>query len=72
MLDSDGKFCNWVNYYKCYHEDSYEEGEPAAFWTDNWSATCNDRCPVCNHEIEPYHSVEIEEYPYGFEKPEKE
>ncbi len=25
-------------------------------WHEEWSCTCNDRCPVCNHEIEPYAS----------------
>ena len=24
-------------------------------WTDYWSCACNDRCPKCNREIEPYH-----------------
>lgn len=27
-------------------------------WQDKWSCMCNDRCPVCNHEIEPYASRE--------------
>lgn len=27
-------------------------------WRDRWSAMCNDRCPQCNHEIEPYKSVD--------------
>ena len=60
MLDSDGKFCNFINYYRCNHEDSLESGEPLIEWHDNWSAMCNDRCPVCNHEVEPYNSEEIE------------
>lgn len=28
-------------------------------WTDLWSCACNDRCPVCRAEIEPYSSEEI-------------
>lgn len=28
-------------------------------WTDTWSCCCNDRCPVCNREIEPFDSVEL-------------
>jgi hypothetical protein len=28
-------------------------------WEDRWSSACNDRCPVCNAEIEPYESEEI-------------
>ncbi|WP_158607257.1 hypothetical protein [Neopusillimonas maritima] len=25
-------------------------------WEDAWSCACNDRCPQCNNETEPYHS----------------
>jgi hypothetical protein len=28
-------------------------------WDDEWSCMCNDRCPVCNAEIEPTHSEQI-------------
>lgn len=28
-------------------------------WDDEWSCMCNDRCPDCNAEIEPYESEEI-------------
>ena len=28
-------------------------------WTDEWNCACNDRCPKCNTEIEPYDSKEI-------------
>lgn len=27
-------------------------------WRDVWSCTCDDRCPICNCEIEPYASRE--------------
>ena len=30
-------------------------------WNDQWSSMCNDRCPECNHEIEPYKSEDIPE-----------
>ena len=36
----------FMNYYRCpicKHE-----------WEDQWDATCNDKCPNCNKEIEPY------------------
>jgi hypothetical protein len=23
-------------------------------WAMSWSCICDDRCPTCNHEIEPY------------------
>jgi hypothetical protein len=28
-------------------------------WTDEWSCMCNDKCPVCGGEIEPYKSEEL-------------
>lgn len=47
------------NYYRCDHKDSLEEGKPARQWHCNWSCCCNDRCPTCNHEVEPYRSEEL-------------
>jgi hypothetical protein len=29
-------------------------------WTDQWSSTCNDDCPQCGQEIEPYASEDGE------------
>jgi len=29
-------------------------------WHDEWDCECNDRCPICNKEIEPYESDLIE------------
>jgi hypothetical protein len=40
------------NFYHC-----SECGEE---WTDEWSCTCNDRCPKCNAETSPYSSEEID------------
>lgn len=34
-------------------------------WTTQWSCQCNDRCPRCNAEIEPYNSVELTELEEG-------
>lgn len=31
-----------------------------AQWTERWSCMCNDRCLVCNIEIEPYKSEELD------------
>lgn len=41
----------FTNFYEC----------PACgtTWTDEWSYMCDDRCPKCNVEVQPYHSVEI-------------
>lgn len=37
------------NYYKC--------PKCKLVWADNWECACNDRCPNCNKEIEPYSTV---------------
>jgi len=29
-------------------------------WTSSWSCMCNDRCTVCNKEIEPYESTVVD------------
>ena len=42
----------YANHYRC------ECGE---VWMDIWSCMCNDRCPKCDTEIEPYKSYNIEE-----------
>jgi hypothetical protein len=42
----------YINYYSC----------PCGMrWVDKWSCMCNDRCPTCNKEIEPYRSEEFPE-----------
>ncbi len=28
-------------------------------WSDEWDCMCNDRCPICDHEIEPYLSLDM-------------
>lgn len=38
-----------LNFYRC------ECGEE---WEDSWDCSCNDCCPSCNKEIEPYKTVE--------------
>jgi len=47
------------NYYRCDHKDSLEEGQTPCDWYDEWECMCNDRCPVCNHEISPEESEEL-------------
>ncbi len=39
------------NYYRCPNDGSV--------WQDTWSCMCNDKCPVCNAEIEPFDSEEL-------------
>lgn len=41
----------YVNYYQC-PKDEIE-------WADLWTCQCNDKCPVCNSEIEPLRSDEV-------------
>jgi hypothetical protein len=41
----------FLNLYKC------PCGEE---WEDLWDCACNDKCPQCNKEIEPYYSEEID------------
>jgi hypothetical protein len=45
------KMSAYVNYYRC-SKDSTE-------WADAWSCACNDKCPICNAEVEPFRSDEI-------------
>lgn len=42
----------YLNHYRC--------SECGTEWDDEWDCTCDDRCPTCNAEIEPYASEEIE------------
>ena len=39
--------------------NSYWHDECGLRWTDEWSCACNDRCPECNAEIEPYASEDL-------------
>ena len=39
------------NYYQCPYDDTK--------WRDEWHCTCDDRCPVCDREIEPYFSEDV-------------
>jgi len=32
----------------------YECSRCRTMWSDEWSCACNDRCPKCNAEIEPF------------------
>lgn len=42
----------------CYRSH-YACTECGTHWVDEWSCACNDRCPTCNSEIEPYYSEDI-------------
>jgi hypothetical protein len=49
----------FLNHYRCAHEGRSEFGQPVEEWDDESAAMNNDRCPVCNAEIEPYASEDI-------------
>lgn len=40
--------------------NEYECPRCGTHWYDEWSCTCNDRCPTCDIECEPIHSVDLE------------
>jgi len=42
----------YMNHYRC--------SECGTEWDDEWDCMCDDRCPRCNAEIEPYASEEVE------------
>jgi hypothetical protein len=37
----------------------YECSECGTKWTDEWSCTCNDRCPKCRAETEPHDDEDL-------------
>jgi len=43
---------SYVNYYRCPTDK--------ITWVDAWSSMCNDKCPDCGREIEPYWSEQID------------
>ncbi len=44
----------FVSHYVCSGDaESRTQHEPVE-WSDTWCCACNDRCPVCDAEIEPY------------------
>lgn len=42
------------------YRNFYECSECSTRWTDEWDCQCDDRCPICNAQIQPHDSVEIE------------
>jgi hypothetical protein len=61
--DSDDRPCRWINRYHC--------EACGVSWEDQWSCACNDKCPLCNTEIEPHESVErdLQDHPADNERP---
>ena len=44
---------------KALYENQYEHC--GRIWVDEWDCMCNDRCPICNMEIEPFYSEDLTE-----------
>lgn len=42
-----------------WYEKHYHCSECGTEWTDEWSCTCNDRCPGCNVETEPKSHIDL-------------
>lgn len=42
---------HFINHYKC--------KDCNTSWESKWSCQCNDRCPDCGAEIEPFESKEV-------------
>lgn len=40
-------------------ENTYECSECGTTWKDEWSCTCDDRCPECNVETVPTSSIDL-------------
>jgi hypothetical protein len=47
----------YLNFYR--HDDCPEDS--GVEWEDRWSCACNDRCPACDREVEPYKSEDSRE-----------
>lgn len=49
----------FINYYKCPGNLEFRRQHAPVEWSDEADCTCNDKCPECNCEIEPFDSDEI-------------
>ncbi|MBO0887464.1 hypothetical protein J2P12_00025 [Candidatus Bathyarchaeota archaeon] len=47
------------NFYRCEGNHEYREQHEPLEWNMVWDCTCNDKCPECWVEMEPWKSVEI-------------
>jgi len=52
VTPAENSSVRYLNQYRC----PYCQTE----WEDGWDCGCNDRCPDCNKEIEPYESALLE------------
>lgn len=54
LIEKHGELWLEVQYWNYYHCEYC-----LTDWEDTWTCQCNDECPGCGKEIEPYNSVEI-------------
>lgn len=47
------------NHYRHVECPAIPKGEDHPEWSDEWSCMCNDECPNCGAEIEPYDSEDL-------------
>jgi hypothetical protein len=61
--DDNEEEVQYLNHYRCSHDDPNRSGygKPVEEWSSSWSCMCNDKCPVCNAETEPYKSEDLSE-----------
>lgn len=43
--------------------NKYHCGPCEVRWDDRWDCACNDRCPKCDAETEPYTSISLPDMP---------
>lgn len=53
----------YLNHYRCEGDARGRTAHGPFEWTDEWSCTCNDKCPRCGAEIEPYQSDDVDPEP---------
>jgi|688.fasta_scaffold65925_5 hypothetical protein len=57
-LDDEQKTTHrFINYYKC--PFCKDENNNSLEWHDAWDHSCNDRCPECDVETQPYLSEDL-------------
>lgn len=44
----------FISHYECSGDLEYRTQHEPEEWDDTWCCACNDKCPSCNAEIEPY------------------
>lgn len=57
----DDETIRFRNFYRCDGKPTPgHKGHKPVEWQDEWSCQCNDRCPICDVEIGPYKSEDLD------------